>query len=60
MSETVYAVQYIINNRSGSYPRTFDSRSDAVVYARLLENLNKDRDVVTDVRVYECKEIAFK
>lgn len=60
MSETIYAVQCILNGRSGTLPSVFDSESDAVTYARLLDKLNKDHDVETEIRVYECKEISYK
>jgi hypothetical protein len=60
MSETIYAVQFIINGRSGSLPSVFNLESDAISYARLLDRLNRDHDVKTEVRVYECKEISYK
>ena len=60
MQETFYAVSYIINDRSGSFPSIFKSKSDATTYAKRLDKLNKDSDVKTEVRVYECKEISYK
>ena len=60
MQETYYAVNYIINGRSGSFPSIFDSKTDAIVYARQLDKLNKDHDVKTETHVYECKEISYK
>lgn len=60
MQETIYAVQCILNGRSGTLPSVFDTESDAISYARLLDRLNKDHDVKTEIRVYECKEISYK
>ena len=60
MQETFYAVNYVINGRSGSFPSIFKLKSDAVVYAKQLDKLNKDHEVTTEVHVYECKEISYK
>ena len=60
MEETYYTVNYIINGRSGSFPSIFSSKSDAIVYAKQLDRLNKDHDVKTETHVYECKEISYK
>ena len=60
MTETFYAVNYIINERSGTMPHVFKTKSDAIVYAKQLDKLNKDHEVKTEVHVYECKEISYK
>ena len=60
MQETFYSVNYIINGRSGSFQHIFKSKTDAIVYARQLDKLNKDYEVKTETHVYECKEISYK
>ena len=60
MQETFYAVNYVINDRSGTLPSIFKSKSDAVTYATRLDKLNREHDVKTEVHVYECKEISYK
>ncbi len=60
MSDTFYAVQYVINGRCGTLPSTFQSKSDAIEFATKLRGMSDERDSVkTEVRLYEVKEIKF-
>lgn len=59
MNDVFYAVQHIINGRSGCLPSTFLSKDEAVDFALHLEKISKDADVETKVRLYEVKEITY-
>lgn len=60
MEGIFYAVQYVLNGRSGCLPTTFTSKTDAIEFANDLKRFDHRLDnVKTEVHMYEVREIEF-
>lgn len=62
MEETFYAVQQVINGRSGTQPTIFSSLDDAREYATMLDGMadkHRSDDFKIEYRLYEVKELKW-
>ena len=59
MENRFYVVKHLINGRSGTLPKEFSSKNDAIMFARMLDAFKDDVDVKTETHLYEVKEIEY-
>lgn len=62
MGDTFYAVQQVINGRSGCFPTKVDTLDDAREFIDMLKKHSESlgpSSIKIEYRVYEVKEISF-
>ena len=59
MDNTFYAVQFVINDRSGTLPSIFTTKAEAIAYITRLDKMRKSEDVKTEIHLYEVREITY-